>query len=226
MSQIAGAIYRHLALGLCLILTCAPTAAVTALLAATSQNLVLFVLAQLPVAPALAAGLSAVRGWRADTTAGPFALFWRGYRGTIADVLRWWGPALLVSVVLGVNIAYAGAVAGGLTLRPVSIVIAALLLLCCGYLLVITAYFSFRTRDAVRIAVLQLFRQWRVTLGMISMLVVAVAVLYLGTAVALLVLAWAFVSLLELVARPTTVEVMDRFTTGPPPITSREGGHR
>lgn len=181
-------------------------------LAPTWTNLPYITLAQLPVAPALAAGLYAVRGWRADPDDGPFALFLRGYRRNCGDVLRWWVPTVLVTAVLMVNIAHAGAVPGGQLARPVAVALAACLLLWSGHVLVLTSFFSFRTRDAARLGIVGLFTQWRATLGMISLLVVAAGIAYFGTGLALLALAWALVSMLEHTVRTEVATVTRNFT--------------
>lgn len=211
LSQIAGAVYRHLGLTICLALTCLPTLLVLMFLAAAPANLPYLVLAQLPVAPALSAALYAVRAWREDPDDGPFSAFWRGYRRNAGDVLRWWVLAVGVLTVLAVNIAHGDAVAGGGVLRGIAMALAVSLALLSGHLLVITSFFSFRTRDAVRIAVVELWVQWRVTLAMISMLVVAAGVVYLGTGIALMVVAGLLLSLLEHATRPVAAHVAANF---------------
>lgn len=216
LSQLAGAVYRHMALGICLVLGCLPTVAIVTLLASSPGNAPFFVLAQVFVAPALSAGLYAVRGWRRDAEASPSSLFWTGYRLNALDVLRWCVPALLVAAVLSVNVAYAESVAGGAILRPVTLVLGLALTLWAGHALVISSFFSFRTRDLARIATVELFGRWRVTLTFLSMLIVAAGVTYLGNEVGVALLAWAFVSPLEFIARPVVVNVTQRFTTDVP----------
>ena len=212
LARVTNAIYRHLALGLCLAVTCLPTVVVQTLFRPDPTSVAVYVGALLPVAPALSAGLSAVRGWRTTPDAGPFALFAAGYRRNIADVMKWWAPVVLLCVVLAVNIVFADAVAAGGAFRGVSIVVAAALVLWAGHALVISSFFSFRTRDVARVAVVELFSRWRVTLGFVSLLIVAAAVVYIGTELALLLLAWAFVVMCERVARPLVEDVTTRFT--------------
>ena len=98
------AVYRHMALGLWLAGLCAPTLIAAMSLAPVSANAPLLVAACLPVAPALASGLYAVRRWRAEGGAAPFALLLAGLRGTAMDVLRWWAPVLAVAALLTVNL--------------------------------------------------------------------------------------------------------------------------
>ena len=212
LSQLAQAVYHHMALGVALVIGCAPTVVLLTLLAPTPANVPFFVLAQLPVAPALAAGLFAVRAWRAEPEDGPFVLFWRGYRKNVRDVLWWWVPALLAAAVLAVNVWASGTVAGGQLIRPMAAAAGVVLVLWAGQMLIVTTFFSFRTRDAARVAAGMLVAQWRVTLVHVSLLVVAVGVTTFGSDVILALTAWAFVSLLEAVSRPVVVDVTARFT--------------
>ncbi|KGM12942.1 hypothetical protein [Cellulomonas bogoriensis] len=212
LSQIAQAVYHHMALGVWLVLGCAPTLVMLTLLAPSPLAVPFFVLAQLPVAPVLSAGLHAVRAWRGEPEEGPFALLWRGLRANTWDVLRWWIPTVLVATVLAVNVWASGTVPGAELLRPVAAAAAALLVLWAGHMLVITTFFSFRTRDAARVGAAMLVVQWRVTLVYISLLVVALGITAFGSDVILALSAWALVSVLEAVSRPVVVDVTARFT--------------
>lgn len=212
LTQLAQAVYQHAALAACLVAGCAPAVLVLTLLTSTPTNVPFFVLAQLPVAPALSAGLFAVRGWRADPHADPFVLFWRGCRQNTVDVLRWWVPALLAAAVLAVNVWASGTVPAAQVLRLPAVVLGVVLVLWSGQMLVVTTFFSFRTRDAARVAAVVLGSHWRVTLVHVSLLVVAVGITTYGSDVLLALSAWALVSLLEVVSRPVVLDVTERFT--------------
>lgn len=212
LSQLAGSVYRHGVLALCLVLACLPTLVAAMLLGGSPRGLPWVVVAQLPVAPALSAGLYAVRGWRREDEAGPAQLFRRGYRMNVVDVLRWWAPTVAVLAVLATNVVNPGAVAIGSALGVVSLVVGALVLLWAGHALVVSSFFTFRTRDVARIAVVELFAQWRTTLVYLSLLIVAGGVLLIGTEVTLLVLSCAFVSVLEHSTRGVRDDVARRFT--------------
>lgn len=212
LSQLAQAVYQHAALAVCLAVGCAPTVLVVSLLSVTPGNAAFFVLAQLPVAPVLAAGLWAVRGWRDDPEEGPFVLFWQGLRRSTADVLRWWVPTVLAVTVLAVDVLASGTVPAAEALRPVALVLAGVLVLWSGHMLVVTTFFSFRTRDAARVAAVMLLARWRVTLVHVSLLVVAVGVTALGSDAILALSAWALVSMLEVVSRPVVTDTRERFT--------------
>lgn len=213
LHRVTTAVYRHMALGAFLALLCSPSVVVVVLLTPVASNAVLYAAAFLPVAPALAAGLYAIRRWRDDADDGPFALLWRGLRLNTADVVRWWVPALVLGAVLGFNITGGVAGAGAQLVQPLSLVLAVVLLLVCGHALLLTSAFSFRTRDVVRIAVHLVGAQWRTTLLFCSLLVVAAGITYLGSEAFLVLLAWAFVSVLELASRPTITATRKRFTT-------------
>lgn len=212
LTQLAQVVYRHAALAACLVAGCVPTVLALTVLTSTPTNVPFFVLAQLPVAPALSAGLVAVRGWRADPDADPFVLFWRGCRQNAGDVLRWWVPALLAAAVLAVNVWASDTVPAAQLLRLPAVVLGIVLLLWTGHMLVVTTFFSFRTRDAARVAAVMLASQWRVTLAHASLLVVAVGITTYGSDVLLAVAAWALVSMLEAVSRPVVLDVTERFT--------------
>ena len=214
LSQLTQAIYQHAALAVCLVAGCAPTIVALTLLTGAPGNTPFFVLAQLPVAPVLSAGLYAVRAWRADADQGPFTLFWRGLRMNTWDVLRWWVPVLVVAAVLAVNIWASGTVAGAQMLRPAAVVLLVLLTLWSGQMLVVSTFFAFRTRDVVRIGAVMAVSQWRVTAVHASLVVVAVGITTMGSDVLLALSAWALVSMLEAVSRPVVVAVTERFTLG------------
>lgn len=212
LSQLAQAVYQHAALAVCLAVGCAPTVLAVSLLSVTPGNAAFFVLAQLPVAPVLAAGLWAVRGWRDDPEEGPFVLVWQGLRRSAVDVLRWWVPTVLAATVLAVDVLASGTVPAAEALRPVALVLAGVLVLWSGHMLVVTTFFSFRTRDAARVAAVMLLARWRVTLVHVSLLVVAVGVTVLGSDAILALSAWALVSMLEVVSRPVVTDTRERFT--------------
>lgn len=212
LSRLAESVHRHAVLGLCLAIAGTPTLLASMFLGSATRGLAWIVIAQLPVAPALSAGLYAVRGWRRDDDAGPAHLFWRGYRRNTVDVLRWWVPVLALLFVLATNALNPGAVSIGPSLQVVSLAAGAVILLWSGHALVTSSFFTFRTRDVVRIAIVEMFSQWRVTLVYLSLLIVAAGVMLAGTEVALLVLAWGMVSVLEHVSRPVRADVARRFT--------------
>lgn len=212
LTRFSNWVYYHLGLALCLALLCAPSVAVMSLLAPSAANLPIFVLAQLPVAPALAAGLHAVRTWRLGADAAPFGLYVKGLKLNTLDVLKWWVPALALLAVIAFNVGQGGGLPGGAWVHVVNLVLAALLVLLCGHALVISSALSFRTVDIVRLSLFLLGAGWRLTLFFVSTLIVATAIVVLASDAALLVGLWAFVSLLDLASRPTLNRITKDFT--------------
>lgn len=212
LSRGAAAVYRLLVLEVLLVVTTLPTALLLVLLRRDAANLPLVALALVPVGPAVVAGLAAVRAWEADPDLQPARAFWRAYRRDARGTLGWWVPLLAVLAVLAVNAAYADVVPGGPALRPVGLALAALLLVLGAHLAVLQARFTFRVRDAVRIALAEMVPQWRFSLGVLCLLLVGATVTVLAFDVVTALLAWAAVLLLHLMARPLVTEVTERFT--------------
>lgn len=204
-------VYRYLVLGAFLALFGVPTMIVWTLLVPNSSNTVLFVAALIPVAPALSTALYAQRSWSRSPDLSPTHALWRGLRSNLVDTLKWWLPVLAVGAVLAVNVLFAESVPGGQILRPVCLVLLAVLAVWCGHLLVVTSFFSFRTRDVLRVAAAEFFMQWRSTLGIVSLLVVAVAMVLLTSEAILLLTGWAFAGLLRLTVRPVEADITERF---------------
>ncbi|MDI6943390.1 MULTISPECIES: hypothetical protein [Microbacterium] len=213
LSRATAVVYRWIVLAAFLALLGAPTLlAWMALGLADGVSPALYVVALLPVAPALSAALYAQRAWAEAPDLRPARALWRGLARNAKDVALWWAPVLAAAAILVVNATGADAAPGGAVLRPVAIVLLAVLVLWSGHLLVVTAYFSFRTRDALRIAAAELFSQWRATLGFASLAIVAAAVVALASEAVLLLCAWAFALLLRSVSRPVEADVKARFT--------------
>ena len=211
----AAFVYRMLVLEGQLLLAILPTGITVLLLGRDPSNLPLFVLALLPVAPALVAGVAATRAAAADPDLAPGRHFFRAYRRDLAPTLRWAVPAALILAVLTFNLSHLGAVEGGAALRPVILLIAALVLIWGGHMVILTASFTFRTRDAARIALAQIVPRWGFSLGILSLLVISCFLIITLSELALLLLLWAAVVLLELMARPVVDDVTARFTHSP-----------
>jgi len=212
LSRGAAAVYRVLVLEALLVLTTLPTAVLVVLLDRSAGNLPVFAAALLPVGPAVVAGLAAARAWEVDPDLSPARGFWRAYRRDALGTLAWWAPLLAVLAVLAVNAAHAEVVPGGAALRPAGLVLAALLVVVGGHLAVLQARFAFRLRDAVRIALAEVVPQWRFSLGVLSLLLVGAAVTVLAFDVVTVLLTWAGVLLLHVMARPLVADVTERFT--------------
>ncbi|KJL48790.1 hypothetical protein RS84_00957 [Microbacterium hydrocarbonoxydans] len=215
LSRGAAVVYRMLVLEVQLLLATLPTSLAVLLLGRDPSNLPLFVLALVPVAPAFVAGVASVRAAAASPDLAPGRHFFRAYRRDLVPTLRWAIPATLVLAVLTFNLTHLGAVEGGQALRPVILLIVMATLVWCGHMTVLTSAFSFRTRDAARIALAQILPRWAFSLGILSLLVISAFLVIALSEVVLLLLLWAAVAPLALIARPVIDDVTARFTTSP-----------
>lgn len=211
LSRAAAVIYRLLVLEGLLLVTCSPTLLVMLLLDRDPSNLPLAALSLLPVAPALVAGVAAVRASSKDDDLAPARPYLRAYRRELGPTLRWWVPAVAVLAVLTFNLVHLDAVAGGPGLRPVLFLVTAVAVIWCAHMVVLTAMFHFRTRDAARVALAEIVPQWRFSAGVLGLLVVAGTTLVWSELVALGLL-FGFAGLLALMAQPLVADVTARFT--------------
>jgi len=214
LSRGAAVVYRMLILEIQLLLATLPTVAVVLLLDRDPSNLPLFVLALLPVAPALVAGVSAVRGATRADDLSPGRHFFRAYRRDLGATLSWAVPCSLVLAMLTFNLVHLDDVDGGAVMRPAVLLLAALVIVWAGHMIVLTAGFRFRTRDAARIALTGIIPGRGYSLGVLSLVVVAAFVVLTVSEVILLLFLWAIVGLLALMARPVFARITDRFTAG------------
>lgn len=214
LSRAAAVVYRMLVLKVQLVIAVLPTVGVVLLLDRDPSNLPLFVLALLPVAPALVAGVSAVRATARADDLSPARHFFRAYRRDLGATLRWAVPTSLVLAVLTLNLQHLDDVDGGAAMRPAVLLLAALVVVWAAHMIVLTAGFRFRTRDAARIALAGMLPGWGYSLGVLSLVVVAAFVVLVASEVVLLLFLWAIVGLLALMARPVFARVTERFTAG------------
>lgn len=213
LGRAANAVYWYLVVELLLVLTSLPGLVALALLDRSPGNAPLVVLCLLPLGPAASAGLFALRA-RADAEAlTPAASFWRGYRLNWADTLRVWTPAVAVLGVIGFSLANPGATGVPGWYAPVLVVIGAVLLLWTVNALVIVSFFGFRARDSARLAAYYLAARPLVTLGTLSLLVLAAGVVVLLTEVVFGLLAVVWLALVRHNARALTADVQERFTS-------------
>ncbi|HEY1093905.1 MAG TPA: hypothetical protein VGE61_04335 [Glycomyces sp.] len=212
LSRFTAAVYRYLVLGIFLAVAGAPTLLAWMLLAPDPANVVWFMAALLPAAPALSAALYAQRAWEREPDLSPARPLFRGLKMNLRDTLAWWVPVLAIATMLAVNVLFAGQVAGGAILRPVCAVLLAVLVVWGGHLLVVSSFFSFRFRDVLRVAAAEFFLSWKSSLGILLLLAVAVGTVLMSSEAVLLLLAWAFALMLWVLARPVVADVTKRFT--------------
>lgn len=205
-------VYWFVVIEAMLVLTSAPGLVLLQLLERDASNLPLVALACVPFGPSVAAAVYAWRVFARDRDLSPARHFWRGYRLDALDVLRWWVPTLAVLAVIAVNLTHLGAAdlppALGVALGAVAL----LLVLWSGHALVLSALFSFRTRDVARLGAYFLAAKPLVTLGFASVLVLTAAAAYV-TDWLLVLLAAPLTFLYARTAAPVVVVAEARFTT-------------
>ncbi|WP_407319180.1 glycosyltransferase [Isoptericola halotolerans] len=204
-------VYRLLVVGILLAISVAPTVVLSFLIAPHPSNVPLVVASALFVGPGLSAALFALGERARDDGLAPAGAFLKGYRMNVGDVLKLWVPGVAVLAALTwttVNIAVAGVPAwwAGILLG-----LAAVVVLWLVQATVITSFFAFRGRDTARLALYFLGRLPRVTLAVLSVLVLAGAVVFLTTPAVLAVFGALLVALLLRWEKPLLSEVRLRF---------------
>lgn len=212
LGRAANAIYWYLVVELLLVLTSLPGWVALVLLDRSAGNFPFVVLCLLPLGPAASAALFALRDRAGAEALNPASSFWRGYRLNWADVLRVWTPALVALGVVGFSLANLGATGVPGWYAPVLFVIGAGLLLWTVNVLVIVSFFGFRARDSARLAAYYLAARPLVTLGTLSLLVLAGGVVVLTTEAVFGLLAAVWLGLVLRNARPLLSDVEERFT--------------
>ncbi|MGY4645207.1 YesL family protein [Cellulomonas sp. URHB0016] len=225
LARWSAGVYWALVIEVLVVLTSLPGLLLVAALDRSLGNVPFVALAAVPIGPALAAAVFAWRDYlhaaAGDRDLAPARHYWRGYRQSWRDVLLWWVPTLVVLAVLGVNASAGGA------FTIVSLVLAAGVLVWAGNALVLSSLFAFRTRDVARLAAYYLAAKPLVTLGVVSLLVVGVAVAVSATDLLLALLASVLVLMLVRNAGPVVADVTERFThdgPGPSPRLARGAG--
>ena len=180
LARWSAVVYWFLVVEGMLVLTSAPGLVLLLLLDRDVSNLPLVALACVPFAPSVAAAVFAWRVFARDRDLSPARHFWRGYRLDVLDVLRWWVPTVGVLGIIAVNVTHLGAAGIPPLLGVVLGAVALLVVLWSGHALVLSALFSFRTRDIARLGAYFIAGKPLVTLGFVSILVLTVALAYVS----------------------------------------------
>lgn len=211
LSRWSAVVYWFVAVGGMLFLTSLPGLVVLALVDRDRSNVPLVALACIPFGPSVAAALFAWRVFHRDRDLQPARHFWRGYRLDLLDVLRWWVPTVAVLGVVAVNLAHLDAAGLPPVFGPVLLAVALGILVWAGHALVLSALFSFRTRDVARLAGYFVAAKPLVTLGFLSILVLSVAIAYVSDWF-LVLLASPLTFLYARTAAPMAAAAQERFT--------------
>jgi len=211
LARAANAVYWALAIEVLWALTAAPGLVAALFLERHPSNLPLYALAALPLGPATAAAVFAWRVFLRERDPSPVHQFGRGLRVSWLDALRSWGLALVVLTVLGTNLAYRDAVGVTGALVALYVVLGVVTLLWALRMLVLAATFTFRWRDAARLGLYTLVTRPLVTLGLLSVLVVAVGIAFLTFDAVTVLLASLLVLLVVRNDAPVIADVEERF---------------
>ncbi|MBF0817591.1 glycosyltransferase [Microbacterium paludicola] len=211
LSVFAAFVYWHLIVGFLMTVASLPVVIVLFFLGREIANIPLVPLTLILYGPVLSAGLYALRDRRRAEELAPARSFLRGIRLGWLDALRAWAPPMiLLAVIAGAVAAGAGTLPGWYT--GILLVLALLVLLWGLNALVIATFFSFRLRDIARLAAFYLGRRWIVTLGELALLIVAGAVVLVGSEGVLWLLAVVFAAFLREITAPLVADVEARFT--------------
>ncbi len=218
LGRVTAAIYWFAAVTVLLALAASPTIVLLLLLDRSWSNVLLAALAAIPVGPALSAALYTMRdrdslGRDADAELAPARSFWRGYRLGFADVLRVWAPALVVLGMIGQVLVNADAAGVSGAYVVVLLVLAVAILTWALHAVAIATFFNFRTRDVARLAAYNLGRFPVVSLGVVSLVIVAGAVVWVGTEALLAVVGGVWVWFWYRGDQRLIDDVRERFTT-------------
>jgi hypothetical protein len=214
LGRATAVVYWYLIVEVLLVVAVLPGALGSLFLERTPANAPLFALCLVPVGPAVSAALFALRDRTKAEGLTPAVSFWRGYRLNWADALKVWVPGLVAGVVILLGLANVGApgVPGWFAGALVAVGVGLLLWLVNA--LMIVSFFGFRTRDAARLAAHFLGARPLVTLGSLSLLVLAAGIVVLTTEALFGLLAAVWLGLVLRNARPLLADVEERFTGG------------
>lgn len=227
--EITEVVYWLLVIDVLMLLAAVPSIALWLLLVPGPVGTPLFVLAALPLLPAIAGSLHACTRWRAERDLEPVRQFLRGYRLNIRDSLAVGTPllALLAALALARSLLPAS---GSLLPSIAQLVLAALALLALVRSLSITSRFSFRARDALRLTAFTLLARPAATLSLLSLCILTTGLLLLVGEFLVPVIASPLLVALWFSERPVLAMVQERFVSpagatpdGPPGPRPHEG---
>lgn len=213
LSRAAALVHTLLTVEAMLLAAASPGLAGLFLVGRDPAGLPLAALCLLPLGPALAAALYALRHRRRDLTdLRPARDYWRGWRLNALPALKIWVPLLAWLTVIAFCLTHF--TASGLPGWWAALLALTGLgcLLWGAHALVLTALFSFRTADICRLAAYFLLRQIRATLGAASLIVLTAGLTLLATEALPLLLAPALLLSLLHTSRRVIAETEEEFT--------------
>ena len=216
LSRWSAMIYWLIVVEVLIAVTAAPTVVMAVLLERHVSNIPLYALSLVPLGPTLGAALFAWREHRNDSYPVPARHFLRGYRVGFFDVLKVWVPLLAVLTILAMNVAHreAAGVADWLAVGFGLLALGFALWAC--NVVPIAALFNFRVRDAARLAAYYLAARPLNTLGWVSVLVLALGLVWYFSDWVLLLALSPLTFLAYRNAEPMVKELTEHYTPGTP----------
>lgn len=203
-------VYWFLVTDVFLVLAVAPTLVLWTVTAPSALSSLLFVVAALPLLPALSAGLYACRAWREEQELVPARHFLRGYRLNALESLAVGVPPLLVLALATFNLGRPAA--GGFGVGTIAfLVVGAAAMLMLVRALSIVSRFTFRLRDVHRLAAFTLLTKPLPTLALLSLGVLTLGGALLIGEFLLLVTASLLVYALWVSERPVAEMLEEQF---------------
>jgi hypothetical protein len=213
LARISALIYTVLAVEALFVLTTLPGLVPLVLLDRDASNAPLVAACALPLGPALAAAIYALRRRSSDLTdLHPARAFWRGYRLNARGALQIWVPWLGWLTIVAVSLANVDAAGIPGWWAGLLVVLAAGITLWMVNALVMTSLFAFRFVDLARLAAYFLAHTPGVTLGVACLLIVAVGVVIVASEAVLALLVPIFAMALLRISLPMINEVEREFT--------------
>lgn len=178
LSRVTSYVYTLLVIEGLLLLASLPGLIPLVLLDRTGSNIPLAAACAIPLGPALAAALFALRTRSSDLTdLRPARAFWRGYRLNVKGALLVWVPGLVWLSVIALGLTTRSAAGLSLVWTVLLGLVGLLATLLLVNSMMITSLFAFRARDIARLGLYFLGRTPLVALGNAGVLIVAVAII-------------------------------------------------
>jgi hypothetical protein len=212
-------VYWLLVTELCFLLAALPGLAGIVLLERSASNIPLYALCLVPLAPAFSAAISSLEYRPRADDLSVWRRFWVSYARNVFDVLLIWVPALLFATVLGITIAFGAASGVDGFFVGAAVVFLVVLAVWTSHGIVIASLFRFRARDRARLALYYLAAKPLVSLGALSYLVLAAALIAFTSDVVAALAAVLFAAVALVNAKAMILDIRERFVGPEPALT-------
>jgi hypothetical protein len=212
-------VYWLLVTELCFLLAALPGLVGILLLERSASNIPLYALCLVPLAPAFSAAISSLEYRPRADDLSVWRRFWVSYARNLFDVLLIWVPALLFATVLGITIAFGAASGVDGFFVGAAVVFLVVLAVWTSHGIVIASLFRFRARDRARLALYYLAAKPLVSLGALSYLVLAAALIAFTSDVVAALAAVLFAAVALVNAKAMILDIRERFVGPDPALT-------